>query len=228
MLTDDMLRQAAAESSTAFVRAVEQDYDDNRQYSPSHQFEKKMNRLTRRANHPNLYHSAQRVASVVLAILLAGSAWLTVDVQAREAFFGWVKETYETFFIYRFTDESNELSSSAETSTYYPNWLPNGYIEQQTIDVGGTVSVYFRNDIGQLMDFSYTQTATNIDWFIDTTDMAQQEVNVGAFAADLFLSSTDDIANIIMWTSDNQTAFFISAFLPQEELILMAENISKK
>ena len=38
-------------------------------------------------------------AAIILAIFIAGSAWLAVDVEARTASFSWIKETYETCFL---------------------------------------------------------------------------------------------------------------------------------
>ncbi len=225
MLTDDMLRQAAAESSTAFVRAVEQDYDDNRPYSPSHQFEKKMKRLTRRANHPNLYRSAQRVASVVLAILLAGSAWLTVDVQAREAFFGWVKEVYEELYVYRLTGEVVEQGTE---NNYALGWIPDGYTEMYEGDLGGTFSVIYNNDLGQMLDFSYTTNTEQVDWFLYGENMERYQVEIGSSVGDFLYSTDDQTSNALVWMQDDQTGFYLSGFFDEDELILMAENIVKK
>ena len=43
-----------------------------------------------------------KVACVFLAILLTGSAVLTFSVEARAAFFGWVREQYDNFYVYFF------------------------------------------------------------------------------------------------------------------------------
>ena len=124
MITDEMLREAARESLEDYVNSLERDYDPAHPHQFSKEFEKKIERLKRRANHPVFYKTMQRVASVVLAILIGGGAWLTVDVEARAAFFGWVKEVYETFFVYRF---SGDADMSTKTSNYEPNWIPDGY-----------------------------------------------------------------------------------------------------
>ena len=44
----------------------------------------------------------RRVAAFFLTALVGVSAWLAVDTQAREAFFGWAKEVCETFFVYHY------------------------------------------------------------------------------------------------------------------------------
>ena len=73
MITDEMLRVSAARSSELFIQAVALDYDPTQQYEPSNSFEKKIKRLVHRAKHPYFYRSVQRIASVLLAAILAGS-----------------------------------------------------------------------------------------------------------------------------------------------------------
>ena len=47
-----------------------------------------------------------KVACVFLAVLLTGSAILTFSVEARAAFFGWVREQVETYYHYFFEGEA--------------------------------------------------------------------------------------------------------------------------
>ena len=63
------------------------------EFSPA--FEKKIRKLKRRADHPAFYRTMNRVASILLAILIAIGAWISVDAEARAAVVGWVKEIYE-------------------------------------------------------------------------------------------------------------------------------------
>lgn len=111
MIAEDVLRTAAARSSEVYVRYLEQDFDREHRHKFSPQFEKRIKRMCRQANHPFLYKSLQRVASIFLAILLGGTIWLTVDVEARAEFFGWVKSVYENYIVYRFEPESHPNDS---------------------------------------------------------------------------------------------------------------------
>ena len=100
MITDEMLRSSAARSSELFAHTIASDYDPVQQYEPSDLFEKKIRKLFHRAKHPYFYKAIRRVASIFLAAILVGSIYLAVDTEARASFLGWVKEVYETFFIY--------------------------------------------------------------------------------------------------------------------------------
>ena len=98
MITEEMLREAAEKAGEALTAYYERDYDPDKPLEIPPEFEKKIERLKRRAKHPVFYKTMRRVASIALAILVAGSAWITVDAEARAAVVGWVKEIYETYF----------------------------------------------------------------------------------------------------------------------------------
>lgn len=110
MITDAQLRKAAEKSSDLYLHYVERDYNSTPPHEFSASFEKKIKKLRKRADHPYFYKTLHKAAAVILAILISGSAWLAVDTEARAAFFGWVKEIYETYFVYRFASNSDEAS----------------------------------------------------------------------------------------------------------------------
>ena len=85
MLTDEMLCTAAAEADSALCNSLLATMGQEHVFSA--RFERRMNRLLHRARHPVLYPLLQRAACFLLLVLLAGTTWLTVDVQARAAFF---------------------------------------------------------------------------------------------------------------------------------------------
>ena len=90
MITEEMLREAAEKASEALTAYYERDYDPDKPLEIPPEFEKKIERLKRRAKHPVFYKTMNRVASIALAILITGSAWITVDAEARAAVVGWV------------------------------------------------------------------------------------------------------------------------------------------
>ena len=55
-----------------------------------------------RKKHPLHKVWLSRVAGVLLAILLAGSTVLAFSTEARAAFLGWIRQQYETFYVYTF------------------------------------------------------------------------------------------------------------------------------
>ena len=143
MITDAQLRKAAEKSSDLYLRYVEQDYNSTPPHEFSASFEKKIRKLRKRADHPYFYKTLHKAAAVILAILISGSAWLAVDTEARAAFFGWVKEHYEMFFVYRFAGKSEEVT---EPIQYQLELIPDGYSEKMTIDENGSVTVIYADN----------------------------------------------------------------------------------
>lgn len=218
------MRIAAARSSAVYVRYLEQDFDREHQHEFSPQFEKRIKRMCRRANHPFLYKSLQRIASVFLAILLGGAIWLTIDVEARAEFFGWVKAVYENYIVYRFKPEfqHNDLD------IYLPTWLPTGYDEVSSDYSGNTTEVRYIGPNGQGLIFSYSIDSSNAALFIDTSVAVVKQVYVNRVSADLLISKDSETANAIVWISTDDTIFYyISAFLPETDMIKIAESVQK-
>ena len=223
MIAEDVLGTAAARSSEVYVRYLEQDFDREHQHEFSPQFEKRIKRMCRRANHPFLYKSLQRVASIFLAILLGGTIWLTVDVEARAEFFGWVKSVYENYIVYRFEPESHPNDSEI----YFPTWLPTGYSKVSSDYSGNTSTIYYMGPDEQGLIFGYSIDSTNIDWFFDTSVSTVKQVYVNGISDDLLISEGPEAVNTIVWTADHNTVFYISAALPEIDMIKIAESIQK-
>lgn len=222
MITDDMLRSAAEKSCEIYVSRLEAGYDPKAQHKFSPEFEKKIKKLERKANHPIVYRSLQRIASIILVCLIACGAWFTVDAEARSAFFGWVKEIYETYFVYRFEGNADYSESSV---AYRPTWLPEGYTEFYVDDIDATTVVSYQNADGLLLTFRYTHNPNETDWFIDATHAVIKETTVNGYPAEILLADNITTASVIAWTDEQDSAFYVSGFLSESELIKIAENI---
>ena len=222
MITDEMLREAAAKTSAAYLRYVEQGYDPENQHVFSPEFEKKMEKLIRKAKHIFLYQTLRRIASVVLAVLISASAWLAIDVNARAAFFGWAKETYETYFVYHHDQGANVNVDPVE---YRPTWLPEGYSEFAVNDTGARVMVAYVNDDEKILRVNYIlQNSDGTDWFVDVSQAEIKDVLVNGNQAEVFIAEGEDSANAITWTT-NDVAFYVTGFLSEAELVAVAESI---
>ena len=166
--------------------ADSQEYGDAIDELPEHDFspavEKKMQKLIRRANHPIRYRVAQAAACLLLAALLSGCTALAISPEARAAFAGWVREVYETWFVYRYTGEEQP---TLEDTVYLPTWIPEGYEEIVSPQVGTFVRTQYENDEKELLTVSYvkgTETSSlNVEW----ERAIVQQTLVGRLPADL-------------------------------------------
>ena len=188
--------------------------------------EQRIRKLKHKANHPFLYGSIRRIAAIILVVFLGLGLWLTVDNSARAIFIGWIKETYEMFFVYRYSDEETILhDSDSEMRNYRPTWIPEGYKEYKTTELNGSVTVQYIGDGENRLRFSYISGVHATNWFVDTTDTVQSTAYVNGREAELFISQSESVSSILMWTADNQDAFYVCGFVPAEDLIRMAESV---
>ena len=223
MITEEMLREAAEKAGEALTAYYERDYDSNELLEIPPEFEKKIERLKRRAKHPAFYKTIYRVASIALAILITSSVWITVDGEARAAVVGWIKEIYETYVVHIFDSKTPIIGESVD---YRPTWLPDGYTELYCDDSEDTVFVAYSNDEGQMMNFSYIYAPDETKWLVDRNNALVTRAKVNDCVAELFISTDPDNANAIMWSNEDNTAFYLSAFLDEAELIRIAESVS--
>lgn len=218
MITEEMLRRAAVISSDAFVRSLEAYDRDEHVFSPK--FEKKIRKLYRRANHPYLYRAVKKVASFLLALLIGGGIWLTVDEEARAAFFGWIKEVYEYAVWY----SSGGKDESAERKDYYIPVIPEGYVEAFAKDRLDGRLVIYQNENRQYLQFRYIWGNTFSGLLGGDNETKIHTVAVRGQPADMMLSNAPNISNIIVWKTED-AVLGIFGFLSPEELIALAESV---
>ena len=222
MITEEMLCAAAARSCEIYVSYLERGYNPENQHEFSLQFKKKIKKLKRKADHPVFYHAARRIASIVLAILIAGGVWITVDAEARAAFVGWVKEIYGTYFVYHFEGSSDV---NKELVDYRPTLIPNGYTEFYSDTTEDTIIVVYANEEGEMLKFSYSHNPDNTTWFVGADSLTVQPITINGISGEAITSTEQGAATAIMGITTENTAFNISGFLSVEDLIAMAESV---
>lgn len=224
MITEEMLRIAAAEADQAIRDSLPHPADCDYQFSP--RFERKMKRVIRRGRHPVAYKFLHRAACLLVVVMLVGASWLTVDAEARGAFFAWVRQQYENFMEYRFAG----LAPDEEmTTSFAPTWLPEGYEETKAQSVGGTSTKTYSNSDGQAIHFMYSPGADATSLFVVSDQMTMEKVSVGTQGADFYQDADPEKANVLVWHSESGDILFcISAPLPRDEMVKIAESIEPK
>lgn len=223
MITDKMLAQAAAELATAINESLPDPKDCTHEFSA--EFERKMKRITRRANHPILYRTLRSVASIILVITIGFGSVLAVSAEARAAVFGWVKEQYESFYEYFFEGEV-ELAESAK---YQPGWMPDG-CELLTVEetAGGETYIY-KDKSGLLAQFYYIYDPDSQKLYIDKVEYISEPVSINGHSGEMYISIYDDETSSIVWTDNStNTLFYVSGPYEKDTLIKIAENIQVK
>lgn len=223
MINDEMLKTAAAEANRSILDALPAAGEYTHTFSCS--FEQKMSRLLRRERHPSVYRFLSRAACFAAAVMLAGATWLAVDVQARADFFSWIKENVGSYVAYRFVGDADKES---DTVGYSLTWLPEGFtLVKQMGDVKFSSQIY-ANAENQMISFMCSEGSDATGLFIGGDSEPVREVMVGETAADFYQATEADSANALVWLSENgERIFCLSAPLPEETMVRIAEGVSE-
>ena len=219
MISDELLRQAAREAGAALLASLPEPQDCD--FECSGRFEARMVRLLRRAKHPTAYRALSRAAGILLAILLTATVWLSVDANAREAVLGWVREVYESIFVYRSVDSE---ATFADPTTFRPTNLPDHWRE---VDCWAEEScltvVYSGGDIGLF----YFQALLPSDSALTLYEGRESiSASVNGFPANYYPPTETGGNGSLIWEDpENHILFSLFAEESMEKLIEIAENL---
>ena len=178
-----------------------------------------------RKSKPQFNTWLSKVACVFLAVLLTGSAVLTFSVEARAAFFGWVREQVETYYMYFF--EGN--AAVTEPAKYELGWMPENCIFVTSYETAGGEVYIYTDERDTLIQFTYTSEPDNEKVYVDYAEYSEKQVTINGNTASLFIAPSEENTNGIVWTDpDTNTLFFISGHFDQETFIKIAENVKEK
>ena len=225
MISEEMLKKAAAEADHAIRDSLPAPADCKHEFSPL--FQRKMRRTFRKAKHPIIYKLPKYAACFVLAVALASGIWLTVDAEARAAFFAWVRAQYGTFVEYRFIGDSPQTDD--QFKQYELTYLPEGFSEVNSMEADGNDVVVCQDISGNMILFSYSQGDDAISLFVESNSSEIQTVWIKNTEAEFYLSNDLDGANVLIWKSEKDNIVFcITANLSKSTMIELAESVQKK
>ena len=224
MIPDELLQTAAAQANQALCGALPPASACGHRFSP--QFERRMKRLLLRAKRPAAYRYLHRAASFLVALLLAGTLWLTVDTKARAAFLDWVRRQYHSFVEYRFVGERPEED---RTARYAPAWLPEGYAAEPIQQTEGMSVRVYRDGEGQALYFICSQGADAASLFVAAESAAAEPAVVGALSADFYRAADPQDASVLVWQSEaGDLLFSLSGALEKSDLVRIAESVTEE
>ena len=232
MLTDAILKEATAEAERFRLSLVP---EDGEPHVFSKRFERKMQKLIRRVNHPIRYQVMRTAAAVALVIVTLFGAVMAVSPEARAAVIGWIKETFGVYVQYSNDDvygnkgaDSNNDIPKVTKAEYHLAVIPEGYREIEVVDkIDGKMYVY-ANDLGEILRFVYTYGIENSGLFVKTEDYVYHIGFVNELPADIYIPQIANETSVIIWQDPHTSVLFgIFAMADQIELIEMAETVAK-
>ena len=166
-----------------------------------------------------------KVACIFLAVLLTGRAVLTFSVEARAAFFGWVREQYDNFYVYFF--EGGAIVG--DPVKYELGWLPDGCVYVTTIESENGEILIYTDEHDTLIRFSYDRAIDGSNLSVDSAGNETIPVKINGNPGEISIYPSEDETDHITWIDrETNTLFFITGHFDQETFIKMAENVKEK
>ena len=166
--TDDRLRQAAQEAGAILDGSLPAPEDCPHTFSLP--FQAKMAKLLRRHKRAPARRAMRRVACLALVCLLGSGVFLTTNAQAREAFFGWVREISENVIHYAFSGTPSPAKNPEDFRYVLPE-VPEGYEVVDHWEADGVCNELYVNSRGEYLSFDYlyntdhsTTSLTSFPW----------------------------------------------------------------
>lgn len=225
MISEEALRLAAQRAGQTLTDSLPDPETCDHEFSPA--FEKKMKRLMNRDKYAGVYRGLKRVACFFLAVLLSGSVWLSVDAEAREAFFGWLNQKLDGDYHYFFS--GNDTVSPEDIQYVLPE-VPEGYEPYNHYeDEKGFVRNIYANDDGLAFRFEYL-IGNSSEMFLSDQGIGEpQIVYVHGKPAEFYPSINEGTSSTLVWHDrETDTLLCISGFFGEEYLVGLAESVEQK
>ena len=166
-----------------------------------------------------------RVAGVLLAILLAGSAVLAFSPEARAAFLGWIRQQYETFYVYTF---AGSIDNTKQVHYELGN-VPEGFTFSTVFEIKGGESHVYIGPNGEIGEFGYSIAPEGIALYIEAAECEHRSVIINGLPGDLYLPKDRSSRTELLWVDEATGTMFTLGFqVDPEVLISIAETIQVK
>lgn len=165
-----------------------------------------------------------RVAGILLAILLAGSAVLTFSTEARAAFLGWVRQQINSLYGYFYVGEP----VAADPVKYELAQIPEGFTFEALLEIDGGELYLYTNDEGIIGAFSYsTNPSGNGGIILEAVACEHRKVMVNGLPGDLYLPADGTVRTELVWMDDATGTIFTLSFPFDEDTMLeIAEYVT--
>lgn len=162
-------------------------------------------------------------AAAIFIILSISMAVLTVSVEAfRVRVFNIVLEQKEKYLEIRMDEDYGRTDEVKLRGHYVPGYIPEGFELESTAGSGDTATLFYINENNQqiLFDQSPNKGTT---YQLDSEDAIREDITINGYKG---ISLTKGERVTLFWSGE-ETSFVIIADIEYEELIKMAESITK-
>ena len=224
MTEHQQMQAAAAALRQAMLASFPEPEDCPADFTP--EFEERMEALQKTHARKNASRQTmRRLVAAVLAVVIALSALVLSNPQARAAVFSWVRKV----FGYRTTYVLPEKEHMA-LPEYTPQWLPEGFEVVFSSEMEHSrVTAYFNPEQGYGgFSFGY-QVATGVAMVTADTsggDYTQEIVSINGMYGELFVEKNGAAGNMLVWIDEpRQVILTLEGILSPQDMMHIAENV---
>ena len=223
--SDAALRAAAQLVRESMLRVLEEKEPEEHSFTEA--FLEKIRKLVvidRRRMRTRVFY--QRVAGIILGILIGSGFFLAFNPEARADFLNWVRTTYENSILYEFFQGAKKEEATLPEIEF--TWLPGEYEIQEVFNDGHSKTIILSADDDTMVLKCWVgEELSHIEIFTD--DYIQTETEVNGRKADYFQPNDPETAGVLIWTeSDDEYILYLLAEHPQEIMNKIAEKIMLK
>ncbi len=223
--SDEALRAAAQAVRESMLRALEEEEPEEHSFSEA--FLEKIRKLVV-IDRQRLRRRAvwQRVAGIILGILIGSGFFLAFNAEARADFMSWVRSTYENSILYEFFQGTKKEEAVLPEIEF--TWLPGEYEIQEIYNDGHSMTFIMTSSVDSM--FLKCWIIEDKDHFeVFSEDYSQIDCSINNSNATFYKAKDEDTDNVIVWTSeDNSTMYFLSSKHDMKIMIEIAERIKEK
>lgn len=225
MITDDMLKEAAGELEAAMMAQLPEETECDHEFSAA--FEKKMKKVTYRANHPFAAKFGRQVAAAVLALVLVGGTVLGISPVARASFVGWVKEAYGTAVHYFIPESATENLSEDIPTDYHLGWVPEEYTLLEVLEDPGMIDHIYVDANGVMLRFGYRfrENGSSSHFFVGNAEYTSQTIAFGDGYADLYTKINGNDVGLVWSGYGGNVLFCLAGRMDVDVLLKIAEGV---
>ena len=179
----------------------------------------------RRLARPVWKKTLRMVACILLALATLFGSVMALSPSAR----AWVVRMYtewrEEFTKFSFFGSRTE---DFVTSDWRPEYMPEGFNEDAVNVTGNITRVTYKNLAGSEIYFRYYSLRRKASFNVDNEHTIPQNITVLNNPAVLYNTNDENYHSHLTWMDlDDDTAFMLSGFIGEQELVQIAESVYK-
>lgn len=225
MISNEFIRQATEEYHEESMSAIPAENVIDHVFSEK--FEKNMESVSKKNNHPQLKRVLRMAASFALVILMTGGSVMALSPTARAAVMGWLFGRESDAYVYRSTGTDTDEET---ITTYDLAEIPEGYtLWQNMVMPNSSLVIYTEDETGRFLKVFAAPNDGSGALYLIPEDATLIPIRLGDIQADYYQSNIESSGSTIVWTDpENDYLVTVDGFFSQEELMALALNLIKK